>query len=60
MPRYKLMLTLRKIIYVRALTEKKKCGNGSHEKETKHIYVSTADLLQIRIGNLDWCKRGHC
>ena len=40
--------------------EKKTCGNESHEKETKHIYVSAADLLNIRIGNLNWCKCVHC
>ena len=32
----------------------------SHEKETKHIHASAADLLHIRVGNLIWCKRGHC
>ena len=26
----------------------------------KHIHASAADLLHIRIGNLDWCKGGHC
>ena len=40
--------------------QKKTCGNGSHEKEAKHIYASTADLLHTRIGNLDWCKCRHC
>ena len=25
-------------------------------KKTKHIHASAADLLRIRIGNLDWCK----
>ena len=31
------------------------CGNESHEKEeTKHIHASAADLLHIRVGNLDW------
>ena len=34
--------------------------NESYEKETKHIHASGADLLQIRIVNLDWCKCGHC
>ena len=29
--------------------QKKMCGNESHEKETKHIYASAADLLHIRI-----------
>ena len=38
---------------------KKLCGNESHEKETKHIHASTADLLHIRIGNLDRCKCRH-
>ena len=32
---------------------RKKPGNEGHEKETKHIYASAADLLHIRIGNLD-------
>ena len=32
----------------------------SHEKETKHIHASAADLLQIRMENLDWCKCGQC
>ena len=31
----------------------------SHKKETEHIHASAADLLLIRIGNLDWCKCGH-
>ena len=34
--------------------------NESHEKKTKHIHASGADLLHIRIGNLDWCKCRHC
>ena len=34
-------------------------GNESYEKETKHIHAS-ADLLHIRIGNLDWHKCGRC
>ena len=40
--------------------QKKTCGNESHEKETKRIYASASDLLHIRIGNLSWCKCGHC
>ena len=40
--------------------QKKACGNEGHEKETKHIHTSAVDLLHIRIGNLDWCKWGHC
>ena len=28
--------------------------------EPKHIHASAADLLHIRIGNLDRCKCGHC
>ena len=40
--------------------EKKTCGNESHEKKAKHINTSSADLLHIRIGNLDWCKCGYC
>ena len=39
---------------------KKTCGKEGHEKETKRIYASAGDLLHIRIGNLDWCKCGHC
>ena len=31
-----------------------------HENETKHIHASATNLLNIRIGNLDWCKCGHC
>ena len=34
--------------------------NKSHEKKTKYIHASTADLLHIRIGNSDSCKWGHC
>ena len=26
----------------------------------KHIHASAADLLHIGIGNLNWCKCGHC
>ena len=40
--------------------QKKTCGNESHDKETKHIYSSAADLLHITIGNLNWCKCGPC
>ena len=29
-------------------------------KKTKYIYASAADLLHIRIGNIDWCKCVHC
>ena len=32
---------------------REKRGNERHEKETKQIHTSTADLLYIRIGNLD-------
>ena len=39
----------------------KTCDNESHEKETKHAHTSPpADLLHIRIGNLDWWEWGHC
>ena len=27
--------------------EKKTCGNENHEKETKHIHASAANLLQL-------------
>ena len=46
-------------ISVRVWTEKT-CGNKSHEKETKHIYASAANLLHIRIGNLNGWKCRHC
>ena len=42
--------------------QKTTCGNQSHEKETKAIHASAADLLHIRIENLDWSAReasGH-
>ena len=42
------------------LEQEKTYGNESHEKENKHIYASAAHLLSIRIGNLNWCKCGHC
>ena len=48
------------------LNKKKRCGNESHDKtkillnETKHIYAWANNLLHIRIGNLNWCKWGHC
>ena len=35
------------------LNRKKTCPNESQGKETKHIHASAADLLHIRIGNLD-------
>ena len=31
-----------------------------HDKETKHIQASAADILHIRIENLDSGKCGHC
>ena len=37
--------------------QKKTCGNESHEKETKHIHTSAADLLHIKIGNLGWSAK---
>ena len=40
--------------------QKKTCGNENHEKKTKHTHASSVDLLHNRIGNLDWCKCGHC
>ena len=47
-----------------ALNRKKTYGNErsneGHEKETKHDQVSAADLLHIRIENLDSCKCRHC
>ena len=42
-----------------SLNRKKTC-NENYEKETKHIYASAADLLHMRIENLNWCKCGHC
>ena len=32
----------------------------NHEKEAKPIRASVANSLHIRIGNLNWCKCGHC
>ena len=29
-------------------------------KKTKLIHPSAANFLHNRIGNLDWCKCGHC
>ena len=44
-----------------SLNSKKTCGSESHhEKGTKHIHASAADLWQIRIGNINWCKCEHC
>ena len=40
--------------------QKNECGNARHDKETQHIPVSAANLLHIRIGNLDWYKCRHC
>ena len=45
-----------KIHFSLSLNRKKTCGNESHEKKTKHIHASSANLLHDRIGNLDWCK----
>ena len=38
-------------------------SNGNHEKETKNSHASrasAADLSDIRIGKVDWCKCGYC
>ena len=35
-----------------SLNRIKTSGNESHEKETKHIHASAADLSHIKIGNL--------
>ena len=40
--------------------QKKTCSSESHEKETNHIHASAADLLHIRVGNLDSCKCRYC
>ena len=37
----------------------KTCGNGNHEKETKHFHASAVNLLHIKIENLDCCKCRH-
>ena len=42
-----------------SLNIKKTCGNGSHEKETKPIHASGADLLHIRIGILIRAQEKH-
>ena len=36
------------------------CDNKSHEKENKHIHALAANLLHIRVGNLDLCKYRYC
>ena len=36
-----------------SVNREKTCGNESHEKKTKHIYASAADLLHIRMGNIN-------
>ena len=36
--------------------DKKTRGNYIHVKKTKHIHASAADLLHIRIRNLDSCN----
>ena len=38
-------------------SEQKTRGNESSEKETKHIHNLVADLLHVRIGNLDCSAR---
>ena len=43
-----------------SLNSKKTCGKEIHEKETKPIHPSAADLLHTGIGNINWCKCGHC
>ena len=43
-----------------SLNRKKKCGKESQLKKAKHIHASSVDLLHIRIGNVNWCKCGHC
>ena len=40
--------------------QKETCGNENNEKENKHNHASAADLLHIRIKNLDWCKFRNC
>ena len=42
-----------------SLNRIKTSGNESHEKETKHIHASAANLSHIKIGNLTWCKCRH-
>ena len=39
---------------------KEVCGDMSYNKETKHIFTSAANLLHIRIRNLNLCKCKHC
>ena len=46
------------IVQLFLFEQKKICGNETHEKETKHIHASAADLLHIRKGNLD-CSAGE-
>ena len=45
---------------MRAMKKKKnKNKNKKKQKKTKHIHASGANLLHIRIVNLDWRKCGH-
>ena len=43
-----------------SLNKKKTCGKENQEKECKHIYASAADLLNTRIGSLNWFQYRHC
>ena len=43
-----------------SLNRKKRVVMRASVKETKHIYASAADLLHIRIRNLNRYKYGHC
>ena len=63
--RYHIFILMKKVSILRKPFQfdnvfEKTCDNECHEKQTKHIRASAADLLHIRIGNLDWCKCGHC
>ena len=42
-----------------SLNRKNACGNEIRDIETKHIQASAADLLVIRIGILNWCKKSE-
>ena len=62
----KIQVTMKTIIppifshFSLSLNRKKTCGNGSHGKETEHIYASATNLLHIIKWNLNWCKCGNC
>ena len=56
------MFLIKKPVYFNSfsLNRKKRVVVRALPKKSKHIYASAADLIHIRIGNLNWCKCRHC